>query len=273
MHKLKAKAKINLFFHITGKRSDGYHLIESLAVFAEDIYDSIAITPAKDNFISIAGGEFAHLLEGENLINKAIQAFGENSKYHYHLSKDIPVGAGLGGGSADAALVAKFLNNNASTTALTEIGADLPICYHNKATFCSGIGEVIAPITDFPAIYMVLVNPRKPLLTKDVFKRNSMINTASLISKPSSFGNDAKRLIDFLLPLTNDLTEASIALMPEIQTALDLIAKQPGCKIARMSGSGPTCFGIFTDKAAAISASEHIINTNPEFWIKYTEAN
>jgi 4-diphosphocytidyl-2-C-methyl-D-erythritol kinase len=266
---LKARAKINLFFHITSKREDGYHLIDSLVVFAEDIYDLIEIKEGKNK--STIDGEFAHLLasENNNLIDKTLQISSPGKEYHYNLTKNIPIGAGLGGGSSDAAMVAKYLNNNISNEELLEIGADLPICYHAQSAFCSGIGEIIEPIDNFPIIYLVLVYPNKSLLTKDVFMLNKNINSPKIIS--SSF-KDTNQLIESLNSLKNDLTDAATQLLPEIKSILYLIMAQEGCKLSRMSGSGSTCLGIFTDKAQAIKASKNIAALKPEYWVKYSIA-
>ncbi len=297
---LKAKAKINLFFHITGKKEDGYHLIDSLVVFAEDIYDLIEIKEGKNK--STIDGEFAHLLasENNNLIDKALQIFSPGKEYHYKLNKNIPIGAGLGGGSSDAAMVAKYLIDRSSSLTstegaeigdlvrtaleipgqaslarddvndlqkLTSLGADLPICYHAQSAFCSGIGEAIEPIDNFPIIYLVLVYPNKSLLTKDIFMLNKNINSPK-INHPNF--KDADQLIEFLSSLKNDLTDAATQLLPEVKSILDLIMAQEGCKLSRMSGSGSTCFGIFTDKVQAIEASKNIAALKPEYWVKYT---
>lgn len=270
--KVKARAKINLFFQITGKREDGYHLMESLVVFADNVFDEIEITEAEVNSTSIAGGEFASLLidEKNNLIDKALEFFTKNMKYHCKLSKNIPIGAGLGGGSSDAAMVAKFLSANEDvTTELLKIGADLPICYYNSQAFCSGIGEIIEPIKNFPKLYLVLVNPREALITKDVFKNNTRLNTALIQNKPKDFTDG---LIDFISPLSNDLTESAIQLMPEIQTILNIIKSQDFCLLSRMSGSGPTCFGIFRDSESAMAAQANIAKLYPNYWVKYTSA-
>ena len=264
---LKAKAKINLFFHITGKREDGYHFIDSLVVFAEDIYDLIEIKEGKNK--STIDGEFAHLLvsENNNLIDKAFQTFSPGKEYNYNLTKNIPIGAGLGGGSSNAAMVIKYLNQNISNDELLEIGADLPICYHAKSAFCSGIGEAIEPINNFPIIYLVLVYPNKSLLTKDIFMLNKNINSPK-INRPNF--KDADQLIEFLSSLKNGLTDVSTQLLPEVKSILDLIMAQEGCKLSRMSGSGSTCFGIFTDRGKAIEASKNIAALKPEYWVKYT---
>ena len=272
---IKARAKINLFFQIIGKRMDGYHLIESLNVFANDIYDLIEINPANFNSTIINGGEFAESLinEENNLINKALDTFSGNSKYHCQLTKNIPIRAGLGGGSADAAMVAKFLEPTADISSkLLSIGADSPTCYYNKPAFCSGIGEIIKPLKNFPNLYLVLINPKKTLLTKDVFKHNQHINTPIIKNKPLDFFNDLNNLISFISPLNNDLSEAAIQLLPEIKIILDLLGKQDGCLISRMSGSGPTCFAIFTNKETALQANKTITNELPNYWVKYTSA-
>lgn len=269
---LKAKAKINLFLHINGKLPNGYHLLDSLAVFAEDIYDEIKILPSNKNSTSVAGGEFALVLENEqnNLIDKALNLFSKDQFYNCKLIKNIPIGAGLGGGSSDAAIVAKFLNKNISNDDLAKIGADLPICYHEKPCYFSGIGEIIEPLKSLPVFYLILVNPNKPLFTKDVFVRNKNINTPFIENKPSSFYS-VENLIDFLLSVDNVLTNAAKELMPEIGIILESLALQDGCALSRMSGSGPTCFGVFKNKNQALEALSKIKNSFPDYWVKYSQ--
>jgi 4-diphosphocytidyl-2-C-methyl-D-erythritol kinase len=272
---LKAKAKINLFFHINGKREDGYHQIESLVVFAEDVYDTIEITPAELNSTSVIDGEFAQDLQNQqnNLIDKALLSFTEGVQYSCRLTKNIPIGAGLGGGSSDAAVVAKFLNKDQKNinNDLAEIGADLPICYLHTPAFCGGIGEIIEPIKNLPTLYLILVNPRKFLLTKDVFKNNQHISTPILLNKPIDFFSDMDKIIDFLEPLNNDLGAPAIDLMPEIKEILDLLKQQNGCCLQRLSGSGPTCFGIFTSKEQAEEACRNIRKLKPEYWVRFSK--
>lgn len=274
MKVIRAQAKINLFFHITDKREDGYHLVNSLVVFAKDIYDEIEVIPANYSKTIIEPSEFSYLLtqDGNNLIDKADKAFSKDKAYNYHLTKNIPIGAGLGGGSSDASMVAKFLLDGISlkdsiSDQLLSIGADLPICYYEKPAFVSGIGEIIEPIDNFPTIYLVLVNPKKALLTKDVFKINNNLNTPK--TTPQSFAN-SEDLVKFLSPLKNDLTKAAIQLIPEIQKILNLIKNQEGCSLSRLSGSGPTCFGIFINKKEAVQAYEYIKKLHPEYWIRYS---
>ena len=275
MTELKAKAKINLFFHINGKRIDGYHIVESLVAFTEDIYDTIKIDSAPNNSTEVIGGEYAPELinEKNNLIDKALTSFSKSNKYSCKLTKNIPIGAGIGGGSSDAAIVAKFLNkkNQNINDELTKIGADLPICYLQNPAFCTGIGEIITPIKNFPPLYLVLVNPRKPLLTKDIFKNNQIINTPIISNKVLDFSNDVEHIIEFLKPLNNDLSITAIKIMPEIEEILSLLKSQDNCKISRMSGSGPTCFGIFTNKDHAEAAFKNISIIKPEYWARYSK--
>lgn len=269
---IKPRAKINLFFQIIGKRDDGYHLMESLVVFANDIYDSIEIAESEANSTIVGGGEFSHLLinEKNNLIDKVLDRFTTDIKYHCKLTKNIPIGAGLGGGSSDAAMVAKYISKQDISQELLEIGADLPICYCNAPAFCGGIGEIIEPIKNFPKVHLVLVNPNKTLLTKDAFKNNTRINTPVINNKPIDFKGRFENLIEFISPLSNDLTESAVKLMPEIKDVLELLQSQNGCAISRMSGSGPTCFAVFKTKEDAIKAKIAIGSLHPNYWVKYT---
>ncbi len=272
MHTIKPRAKINLFFQIIGKRNDGYHLIESLVVFADDVYDLIEITESEVNSTSIVGGDFASLLinEKNNLIDNVLEKFTSNVKYHCKLTKNIPIGAGLGGGSSDGAIVAKYISKENISKELLEIGADLPICYHDAPAFCGGIGEVIEPIKNFPKVHLVLVNPNKTLLTKDVFINNSKINTPSIGNKPVDFNGNVEKLIEFISPLSNDLTESAVNLMPEIKDILELLQSQDGCFFSRMSGSGPTCFAVFKKREYAIKTKEAIEHIHPNYWVRYS---
>lgn len=269
---LKARAKINLFFHITGKREDGYHLIDSLTVFAESIFDLIDINESDASETIVKDGEFASHLKKEenNLIDKAIEAFSSTKKYSCYLTKNIPIAAGLGGGSSDAATVARYIDPSIDTENLLKIGADLPICYYNQPAYFEGIGEIISPIENFPIIHLVLVNPKKALLTKEVFKLNKIHNTPHLYNKPTNFFNSAEKLVEFLNNLGNDLTDSATSIMPEIKLILDILQSQNGCKLSRMSGSGPTCFGIFYNEQEAIKARDNLIKIHPQYWVKHT---
>ncbi len=277
MIKLIAPAKINLFFNILDKRLDGYHNIESIVVFAKDIYDELELIPCKKNMVTVEGGEFAHELTEKNILEHVQAKYTKNQNYRCKLVKNIPVAAGLGGGSADAAALARFLFNNKEldeklAEEIAKMGADLPICYLNKPSICWGIGEKIKKIINFPIFYVVLVNPKKKLLTKDVFANLKLANKSEVIlDEDMDFKNDLEFLIHKLQYLKNDLTETSILLLDEVRLILNLLNKQENCKLARMSGSGPTCFGIFEDYQSAAKAYEEIKSKAPDYWVKITK--
>ena len=272
---LRARAKVNLFFHIVGKREDGYHLIESLSIFAQDIYDKIELSEAETNLLTLKTSEFSHDLHGKNLMETALEIFSPNKNYHLTLTKNLPVAAGLGGGSSDAATLIKYLLKDLSLNQeiidkLKHIGADLPLCYNQTPQFVSGIGDKLAEVKNLPNFYIVLVNPRKPLLTKEVFRNFSGEFSSKLDYLPKDFEGNLHKFIDFLQNKGNDLTKAAIQLLPEISEVLDLLKLQEGCKFSRMSGSGTTCFGIFEDIEAAEIAKNNIKNLKPSYWAKIT---
>ena len=269
MSYIKAKAKINLFFQITGKTSNNYHLIESLVVFCEDIYDKIYLFNADDNKTTIHNGTFSYLLDPsqQNLIDRILPFAEHEKKYECILTKNIPVGAGLGGGSSDAAQVAKHINSQDISAQLQKIGADLPICYYGKAAYCEGIGGIITPVLNIPKFYLVLVFPNNPLLTREIFEINTKSFSPKISYKPVDFFNDFHKMIEFISPLNNDLTEAACSLAPEIKSILESLSAQDQCYLARMSGSGSTCFGIFADKINAKKAELKLKIMYPDYWV------
>lgn len=266
---IKARAKINLFLHVMGKAETGMHILESLAVFADDVFDSISIEHSNHEEILITGGEFRNFLDPKsNIISKASKTFNL-PLCKYSLTKNIPIGAGLGGGSSDAAAVIRHFNCYTSNENLSVIGSDVPVCYHNKACFFEGTGEIVTDVKNFPVIHAVLINPKKELLTKDVFRKNTNKSTYGSI-KILDFKNDTTLLFEFLNSQRNDLAHAAISIIPEISEILNLLEKQEGCIIARMSGSGATCFGLFSSKDHATFAADSIKRQSTEAWVKYT---
>jgi len=253
-------AKINLFLHITTKRENGYHELEALAAFTNNLYDEIELN--SKGYISVEG-EFAGSLEGENIISKILPGTG------FHLVKNIPVGAGLGGGSSNAATVIReVFGYNVALERLLKYGADLPVCYESKACYMSGIGEKINKIKSFPEIYAVLVNPRKVLLTKEVYQNFYGNFTNSVEYKPESFNTE--ELIEYLQDKHNDLYRPAVKLMPEIAELIEILEKLDGTRLARMSGSGPTCFALFSDKSKAIKGENFIKKNYPNVWCKFS---
>ncbi|HBM91202.1 MAG TPA: 4-(cytidine 5'-diphospho)-2-C-methyl-D-erythritol kinase, partial [Rhodospirillaceae bacterium] len=190
------------------------------------------------------------------------------------LEKNLPLSAGLGGGSSDAAATLKALQILWKTEIdeerlfdfSLELGADVPACLVGEPSFVSGIGEHITPVNDFPDLYCVLANPKKPLSTPAVFKAFAIAGRP--FTQPLALTPELNEGIWPLLEGTrNDLEKPAIKLLPEIKDILDSIRKQDGCRIARMSGSGATCFGLFEDEGEAAVAAAKITHDNPAWWV------
>ncbi len=280
----RARAKINLTLHVTGKRADGYHLLDSIAVFADDVADVVTLRDAA-GFSFTVGGPFASKLAQEemahNLAVRAAHLFaqetGSTLPFHLHLEKNIPLGAGLGGGSADAAAVVRALEKATGkridpgrrASLLLSLGADVPVCDANRACRFCGVGEEIAPMPAFPKFYLLLVWPDAHSVTRNVFKARIPDFTSNPPTTPESFSN-FDDFVDFIGGQQNDLTEAACALYPPITQALGAIAKTHACKIARMSGSGSSVFGLYSDQAAAQAAHDTIKAAHPSWWCAVT---
>ncbi len=276
----KAKAKLNLFLHITGKRQDGYHKLESLVTFC-DFHDLITIKPAEEFIFSCDGPFSSHIDVKNNLCISAAKLM--SSEYvqplnaHIHLEKNIPVAAGLGGGSSDAAAVIRALKtfwkiksiDNLSKEFLS-LGADVPVCLKQESVMMRGIGENISPVT-IPNFYMVLVNPIKACPTKNVFAGFDLD-----FSKPMNIDNVQSSYIDFVTFLkstNNQLEPAAIKNIPEIKVIQDEILQQKECGFVQMSGSGATCFGLFQNKKDAEKAVQNLSVIFPHYWIVATKTS
>ncbi len=271
-----AQAKINLYLHVTGKRTDGYHLLDSLIAFA-DIGDEISVLPADDITLEITG-EFADNLSNEdNLILKVARLLQEkysiDAGAKIKLVKNLPIGAGIGGGSADAATAAKLLvklwnlpcNYNELAKILLPLGADLPVCIYSKASYISGIGEGIELASNFPPLNIVLVNPLKHVSTPEIFKIGF-----NSYKEPICRSNleDTGQLIETLSKCSNDLEKNAVTIRPEILDIIEAINSQEGCKLTRMSGSGATCFGLFNNQYDAEKAAIDLSKKHPKWWVK-----
>ena len=271
MH-LAARAKINLYLHVTGKRPDGYHLIDSLVCFTE-LGDELRLAPADDLSLSLDGPFAQALGNTDNLAVKAARLVSTGRGVAIHLIKNLPVAAGIGGGSADAAATLHGLTRLWSLPPpdpkrAVALGADLPACLAPGPSFVGGIGEEIAPSPALPRAYLLLVNPRRPLPTAEVFRRYSrpFRQPARWQDAPT----DALDLAERLVERSNDLTEAALDLLPEIAEILQALGGCPGCLIARMSGSGATCFGLFADPKAAAMAAAALQVGAPHWWVRAT---
>ena len=271
-----APAKINLCLHVTGKRDDGYHLLDSLAVFTR-CGDRLSITVAKEDGFFLSG-PFAKDLDNtkENLVLSALQAargLHPNAipPLAIELEKNIPVAAGLGGGSADAAaclrLLSKmdFLTQQECAHLAPQLGADVPACLSSRPCRLRGIGEQLSFDVSLPDVYLVLANPRRPLSTPAVFQARQGPFSAGL-DLPDDI-NTPEKLITFMKGTHNDLTTAATALMPEISEILYTLSATSGCLVSRMSGSGATCFGLYAKQAQAKQAAYQLFSQHKNWWI------
>lgn len=273
---VEAPAKVNLTLLVTGKRPDGYHLLDSLVAFA-GIGDTITARPADGLTLIVDGPTAASLPEGENIVIKAARLLAEAANVplaaEIHLTKRLPVAAGIGGGSADAAATLNALSRlwqidlppEQMRALALSIGADVPVCLVGRPTRMEGVGEVLTPAPALPPSWLVLVNPLVPLSTPSVFKaRTASFSTPDPLTHAPA---DAQALAEALTVRRNDLTAPAIALLPLVGEMLAAIAAQPDCLLARMSGSGATCFGLFADEAAARTAAAALSAHQPGWWV------
>ncbi len=255
-----APAKLNLTLHVTGRRADGYHLLDSLVVFC-DIGDVVTLAPGPLG-LTLTGPFAAGLAtQPDNLCLRAARLAGHDVAIA--LEKNLPVASGIGGGSADAAAVLRALE--ASPAGTEALGADVPVCMGGVPTRMRGLGEILDPLPPLPALLLVLVNPGQGLSTPAVFKALAQRENPPMPDPLPEFP-DAETLISFLLGCRNDLQAPAIALMPDIAACLAAL-KAAGAQLARMSGSGATCFGLFADAAQARDAQAAIARAHPQWWV------
>jgi 4-diphosphocytidyl-2-C-methyl-D-erythritol kinase len=265
-----APAKLNLNLHITGKRADGYHLLESLVVFTQ-FGDTLELRSADHLSLDIGGPFAAGLNRDDNLVLRAARGLqklsGSSKGAHIILTKYIPVGAGLGGGSSDAAATLRALQlfwdtsiNDAQLDHLAlQLGSDVPVCYRQVPSWVSGIGDEITPLSWAPERYVLLVNPGKALFTADVYKAfKGPFSIAHMM--PQQLGEY----------LRNDLEAPAVQLMPEISEVLAAIKETPHCKLVRMSGSGATCFGLYAKQSELEAALQQIQKAHTRWWVTAT---
>lgn len=280
-----AAAKVNLDLRVISRRADGYHELDSLVVFSS-VGDRLAFEHADALELHLTG-PYAGALENEapqaNLVLRAAELLRElggdpNLGARITLTKNLPVASGLGGGSADAAATLSGLAalwgmdvGDAELARLgLKLGADVPVCLLGRPCYLGGIGEEISELTRFPRAWLVLINPRKALSTPEVFKafdgrfssKRDGVNEDSLVGFAS--------LEDLLKVMTgswNDLEPPAIALVPEIADCLAELRAERGCRLARMSGSGASCFGLFASHEEASSAARSIGTRRSEWWV------
>jgi 4-diphosphocytidyl-2-C-methyl-D-erythritol kinase len=273
-----ARAKVNLYLHVTGRRADGYHLLDSLIVFA-DTGDEIGLAPADRLSLAIDGPFGAGLEAGPgNLVLRAAHALqqltGTRAGAAIRLTKNLPVASGIGGGSADAAATLAGLcglwdaapGRAALLDIAAQLGADVPVCLDGVPSFVGGIGEELAPARGLPPAWLLLANPGVATPTPAVFKARQ-----GPFSRPARWSEPPRDFAEFAARLrgcANDLTEAAISVTPAIRDVLVALAALPGCALARLSGSGATCFGLFADADSAHTAAAGLRAAQPGWWIK-----
>jgi 4-diphosphocytidyl-2-C-methyl-D-erythritol kinase len=279
-----APAKVNLTLRVIGRRADGYHDIESVVAFA-DLCDRLSLTPTDKLTLAVVGpGAGRTGTDVENLVLKAARALAARvagiKLGAFRLEKNIPVAAGLGGGSADAAAALRLLAEANSLAAddsrLVEAagatGADVPVCLDLRPRLMRGIGDILSAALPLPRLSAVLANPGVALPTKLVFSRwmPSVDPAQPVDSAALTRMQNEEQLLDWLAGQPNDLEAPAIALAPAIADVLAALRVLPGCRLARMSGSGATCFALFSSAADSASAAKTLRAKFPQWWIAET---
>ncbi|MGI9412911.1 MAG: 4-(cytidine 5'-diphospho)-2-C-methyl-D-erythritol kinase [Hyphomicrobiales bacterium] len=280
-------AKINLSLHVLGRRDDGYHLLESLVAFT-GIGDAVTVEKAP-SFTLTATGPFAGELPEprDNIVIAAAHAlahgFGDIPPgAAIRLEKNLPVAAGIGGGSANAAACLRALlklnDASMSETALHQIavglGADVPVCLRSRASLMSGVGQIVEPAPELPKVHAVLVNPRVPVPTGPVFQALGLEPGATLDTAgpalPKARFHSAEELAGYLRECRNDLEPPAAAAVREIADVESALFALDGCLLARMSGSGATCFGLFARETEAAAAAAQLAQSHEDWWVAAT---
>ncbi|WP_292900072.1 MULTISPECIES: 4-(cytidine 5'-diphospho)-2-C-methyl-D-erythritol kinase [unclassified Nitratireductor] len=277
-----APAKVNLALHVTGRRADGFHLLDSLVAFSSH-GDLLEVEDGAEDDFFVSGHFAAHVPIGEtNLVTRARdllrETFGERARapVHLHLEKNLPVASGIGGGSADAAAALRLLVRHwqidVDEAALARLGlslgADVPMCLSSKPLLARGIGEALEELPQFPALPLVLVNPNIPVSTPEVFSRlerreNPPLPALAVFADTASAAN-------WLQEARNDLEEPACQLVPQIEDARGAL-RRAGALFSRMSGSGATCFGVFSSRHEAYQAAALLEERHPDWFVLATE--
>jgi 4-diphosphocytidyl-2-C-methyl-D-erythritol kinase len=277
-----ASAKVNLTLRVLGRRTDGYHEIESLVAFA-DFGDRLGLTPGNKLALELRGPNAARAGDdADNLVLKAARALAQQIPGIvlgvFDLEKNLPVAAGIGGGSADAAAALRLLakanhlppDDPRLYTAARSTGADVPVCLDPRPRLMRGIGEKLSAPLALPPLSAVLINPGVALATKDVFAGWTPVPRPAPPLDLATIGkeHDHRQFLRSMSTQANDLEDAAIKLAPAIGKALAALRAMAGCCLARMSGSGATCFGLFDGTAAARSAEAALSNKYPQWWVR-----
>lgn len=280
-----AAAKINLALHVVGRREDGYHLLDSLVTFASSTGDRLTFSHADQDGFSLSG-RFGHLLSADdpgNLVLKARDGLRRILKntglpclpVHIHLEKNLPVAAGIGGGSADAAATLRGLARlwkapseiDGMDHLALSLGADVPMCLRSRPLHARGIGEDIREL-ELPRLALVLANPLVAVSTPDIFRRLTRKDNPPITAAPTT--GDSAAWIGYLSRLRNDLEAPARGVLGAI-TEISMLLSQQGAELVRMSGSGATCFGVFADMERARTAVQTLARLRPGWYFEATE--
>ena len=268
-----APAKVNLTLHVTGRREDGYHLLDSLVVFA-GIGDRITAEAGRDG-LRVTGPRGAGVPEGpENLVLRAAALFDPPVAAALTLDKHLPAASGIGGGSADAAATLAALAELSGrpvppAAAVLRLGADVPVCLAGRPARMRGIGGDLCPVPALPSGWLVLANPGVAVPTPEVFRRLERCDNPPM-PDPLPDWRDTADLAAWLAAQRNDLEAPARSIAPVIGAVLARLEATHGCALARMSGSGATCFGLYADEAEARSAADAIAVEQPGWWLAAT---
>ena len=267
-----APAKVNLCLHVTGRRADGYHLLDSLVVFA-DVGDRVSAMADRGLSLHLTGPEAAALgPEADNLVLRAARLM-EADDVALTLDKQLPVASGIGGGSADAAATLRLLARTTGRPlpdpdAVLKLGADVPVCLAGQPVRMRGVGEDLSPLPPLPPLWLVLVNPRVPVPTPQVFAAITRRDNPPIPVMPAAALGSAAAFAKWLGGHTrNDLVEAARQVAPGLAQVQTALKTAPDCLLARMSGSGGTHFGLFASKSAAAVAADQLRAAYPGWWI------
>jgi len=267
----KAYAKINLFLNVFNKTKDNLHNLKSLVCFI-DLYDEIVISKSNKFSLKVKGPFKNFIKKRENIIEKTFIIFskftGLKTNYKILLNKKIPVSAGLGGGSADAAAVLQGLNHLNKKKVkkkdlfklAMKIGSDVPACLYNKNVFFSGYGQILSKAPKIPPVSVLLINPYKELSTKivfDIYKKKKLIKKSNFVYK---------NFFSWILEQNNDLQKYAEKFIPEIKKMIKFLSSSKNCFFSRMTGSGPTVFGLFKKEVDANKANLLLKKNHPKWW-------
>lgn len=279
----RAPAKVNLTLRVLGRRADGYHVLDSLVAFT-GVGDWLRLIPGAELSLTVDGPTAPQAGGGEdNLVLRATRAL--QARHHglktgaFRLTKLLPVAAGIGGGSSDAAAALRLLarvngialHDPVLQDAARATGSDVPVCLDPRARRMSGAGEQIGPALDLPHLFAVLANPRVAVSTADIFTALALPkgkNIPGAAHPPIEAGLSRQKLVNLLAGTGNDLEAPALRHAPVIAEVLSLLQASAGCCLARMSGSGATVFGLFDTREDASQAARMMHRHRPAWWVK-----